>query len=123
MLLEIIFPNKSKLLVSSFYRPPNIALNDLCPKIEKLLDYTSSENLETIVLGDFNCDLAARKRSADSKVLCRLFDIYQFKQLIKTPTRTTQYSSTTLDLIFANNTEKVINSVVIDCSTVCIKKT
>ena len=114
--LEIIFPNKSKLLISSLYRPPNVDLKDLSPKIESLLDYSSRENIETMLLGDLNCDLTAKKRSTDTKDLCKLFNIYQFTQLIKSPTRITQHSSTTLDLIFTTNTEKIINFGVLNCS-------
>ena len=32
--LEIRFPNNSKLLISSLYRPPNVELKDLSPKLE-----------------------------------------------------------------------------------------
>lgn len=37
--LEFTFPNKSKILVSSVYRPPNVEANDFNHKFERLLDF------------------------------------------------------------------------------------
>ena len=37
--LEFTFPNKSKILVSSVYRPPNVEVKDFISKFESLLDY------------------------------------------------------------------------------------
>ena len=115
--LEITFPNKSKILISSLYRPPNIEVKaDFNPKLESLLDYACSEEKEMIVLGDLNCDLAAKKRSSEAKELCKLFNIYQFTQLIKDPTRVSEHSSTLIDLAFTTDIGKIADSGVVDCS-------
>ena len=120
--LEIRFPNNSKLLISSLYRPPNVELKDLSPKLECLLDHSSRENIETMLLGDLNYDVTTKKRSSDTKELCKLFNIYQFTQLIKSPTRITQLTSTTLDLIFTTSTEKIRNSGVLKTKARYIRK-
>ena len=83
----------SKILVSSVYRPPNAEVKDFISKFESLLDYSCSEEKETLILGDLNCDLAAKKLSADTIELCMLFKVYQFIQLIKEPTRIVERSS------------------------------
>ena len=69
-----------------------------------------------MLLGDLNYDVTAKKRSPDTKELCKLFNIYQFTQLIKSPTRITHSTSTTLDLIFTTSTEKIRNSGVLNCA-------
>ena len=42
--------------------------------------------------------------------------MYQFNQLIKAPTHITEHSSTTIDLAFAIDIEKIIKSGVLQCS-------
>ena len=114
--LEFTFPNKSKILVSSVYRPPNVEVKDFISKFESLLDYSCSEEKETLIFGDLNCDLAAKKLSADTKELCMLFKVYQFIQLIKEPTRIVERSSTLLDLAFTTDQGKISDSGVLECS-------
>ena len=108
--IELIFPNKSRALISSVYRPPNADINDFNAKMESLLDVLSCEEKEIIILGNFNCDLSAKKLSPDTRKLCKLFNIYQFTQTIKEPTTITEHSSTLIDLAFttdnSNNSER-----------------
>ena len=106
----ITFPKKSKILISLVYRPPNLEVNDFNHRFERLLDYICSEEKETIILGDLNCDLAAKKKSADTKELCKLFKIYQFIQLIRDPTRIVERSSTLIDLAFTTDHAKILDS-------------
>ena len=47
--LEFTFLNRSKILVSSVYRPPNVEVKDFIGKFESLLDYSCSEGKETII--------------------------------------------------------------------------
>lgn len=85
--LDITLPNKHKILISSLYRPPNVDIKDFTSILETLCDNVCNETKEILVLGDLNCDLAAKKPSSETRALCRLFDIYQFKQLIHDHTR------------------------------------
>lgn len=114
--LEITFPNKSKVFISSLCRPPNVAVKDFNPKVESLLDYACSEEKEAIILGDLNCDLSAKKLSSETKELSKLFNIYQFSQIIKDPTRIAERSSTLIDLAFTTDNGKVVDSGVLNCS-------
>ena len=114
--LEFTFPNKSKILVSSVYRPPNVEVKDFISKFESLLDYSCSEEKETLIFGDLNCDLAAKKLSADTKELCMLFKVYQYIQLIKEPKRIVERSSTLLDLAFTTDQGKISDSGFLECS-------
>ena len=91
-------------------------MKDFISKFESLLDYSCSEEKETLILGDLNCDLAAKKLSADTKELCMLFKVYQFIQLIKEPTRIVERSSTLLDLAFTTDQGKISDSGVLECS-------
>ena len=46
----------------------------------------------------------------------QLLNMYQFDQLIKEPTHISEHSSTTIDLAFTNDAEKIIKSGVLQCS-------
>ena len=81
--IEINFPNKSKLLVSSLYRPSNVDLNNFIPNLEKTLDVASSKGDEILLLGDLSYDLSPKKLPHDTKEVIKLFNIYQFSQLIE----------------------------------------
>ena len=113
--LEITLPNKHKILISSLYRPPNANIINFNTNLENLFDSVCSDK-EILVLGDLNCDLAAKTLSSDTKELCKSFNIYQFKQLIKEFTRIAENSSTLLDLVFTTDSVKITDSGVIDCS-------
>ena len=75
------------------YRPPNVEVKDFINKFESLLNYSCSEEKETLILGDLNYDLTAKNLPADTKELCMLFKVYQFIQIIKEPTRIHTYRS------------------------------
>jgi hypothetical protein len=113
--LEMTLPNKHKILISSLCRPPNADIKNFNTNLENLFDNVCSDK-EILVLGVLNCDLAAKKPSSDTKELCKLFNIYQFKQLIKDSTRIAENSSTLLDLVFTTDPAKITDSGVIDCS-------
>jgi hypothetical protein len=57
--LEITLPNKHKILISSLYRPPNADIKNFNINLENLFDNVCSDK-EILVLGDLNCDLAAK---------------------------------------------------------------
>lgn len=46
----------------------------------------------------------------------QLLNMYQYDQLIKEPTHISEHSSTTIDLAFTNDAEKIIKSGVLQCS-------
>ena len=65
-----------------------------------------------LLTGDLNSDLLKRDRNGN-KLLQILHD-FNYKNLIKVPTRVTEMSSTLLDLVFVSNPSKVYSSSVID---------
>ena len=72
-----------------------------------LSDWTTEG--KEIVIGDFNCDMRPKKLAPDSKELRDLFNLYQFNQLIKSPTRITDSTAMLIDLV-------IISSGVLDCA-------
>ena len=60
---------------------------------------------EIIILGDFNIDY----NKADNRDFKSLLNIFRLKQVITEPTRTTETSSTLIDLIITNRPENKMN--------------
>ena len=70
-------------------------------------------DLETIVLGDFNFNALKQQSNMFSAVKHLMF-IFNWVQLINTPTRITPTSESCLDLIFVSHTDKISQSGVIN---------
>ena len=114
--LELTLPNRKKTLICSLYKPPNADFDAFKASLDNALDQSASEGVETLILGDFNCDMLPRRLSRTSRELMQLLNMYQFDQLIEEPTHISEHSSTSIDLAFTNDTEKIIKSGVIQCS-------
>ena len=114
--LELTLPNRKKTLICSLYNPPNADFDAFKASLDNILDQSASEGIETLLLGDFNCDMLPKRLPRISKELMQLLNLYQFDQLIKEPTHISEHSSTTIDLAFANDAEKIIKSGVLQCS-------
>ena len=101
------FPlNNKKILLGTFYRPPN-STQDVLTSIENSISLAYDTNIQNILItGDFNLDVL--KSSSNKKVfdLCKHFSLYQ---LINEPTHHTESSSSIIDLFFTSN----INSIVL----------
>ena len=70
---------------------------------------SSSENKETIITGDLNCDYL---KSSDHPVLKDIIKLNGFKQIISSPTRTTIKSQTLIDIVITNDKSRIANSIV-----------
>lgn len=57
---------------------------------ENLLSKLEDESKESIILGDFNCNLLEKPRAQHTSKLESLYNEYQYKQLIKEPTSITR---------------------------------
>ena len=104
--IEVSIRNHN-LLLCGIYRPPNSGLNywDL---IENTLDNISNSPItDTIIVGDFNCDIKAANLSNKMHILC---NSYNYHQLIDEPTNYTEHSSTIIDLLLVSKPENVIYS-------------
>ena len=99
-------------LFCAAYRPPNCPVNcfieDFTDKYIKALTIGK----EIIVAGDLNCDLL--KINLDSTALVDLCTALNLKQLISTPTRVTEHSSTLIDVIMTSNSDVVSKSGVLE---------
>ena len=58
-------------------------------------------------MGDFNCNLASPQPDKNTVLLTSLADVYGLHQLINNPTLVTDTSSTLIDVIFTNCSDKV----------------
>ena len=114
--LEITFSNQKRPLFARFIKPPNADFEAFKASLVNALKQTASEGVETLILGDFYCDMLSKRLPKISKELLQLFNVYQFNQLIKAPTHTTKHSFTTIDVAFATDIEKIIKSGVLQCS-------
>ena len=98
--LEINFPNTKSFLISVWYRPPSTS-KFLPTNFDELLhnSLASSENKETILIGDFNINY---QKVDDNGELKSIFTLFQLKQIIKTATRVTDKTESLIDLVFTN---------------------
>ena len=106
-------PNCSKpFFVLAWYRPPKYETETLT-EMETLLRAVESEKKEIILIGDLNCDdLPVEDRNMMIKNLRDLYRVYQMKQLIKEPTRSTVTSATIIDHFATNKPSLIRNSAV-----------
>ena len=95
--IDILKPNSSPFNVTALYRPPNC-------------DDGFFSNLESIILGDLNCNYLTNSDNSQLTQLKLIGEVYQLTQLIKEPTRVTQISSTLIDKIFTSDPSKFILS-------------
>ena len=89
---------QERFLIGSFYRPPNSPVRywDL---ISDSIRQVSNLGIKFIILGDFNTDFL----HSPSQHLLNIINDHHLKQLITEPTRTTETSSTCLDLILTQS--------------------
>ena len=101
-------PNSKPILVGITYRPPDQSgfLNNLSAAITGT---TSFDANEAYILGDLNIDL--QKRQSNYREFCSLHGL---KQLITSPTRVTETTSSLLDHVLTNSCDRVSQSGVID---------
>ena len=110
-----IEPPKSKLfLILAWYRPPNTPV-DILFKLEKVISYFDREVKEIILLGDTNCDLKIVKQNeqlaeGNSKHSCRIYELFNFQQLIEEPTRVTLNTAAIIDHIVTTCCKSIVNS-------------
>ena len=75
-------------------------------ELSAILEDATAISNDTIFLGDFSCDMIEpNKPPMDGRDLCGLLDIYNLKNLITSPTRTTE-KTTTISISFLQTTRK-----------------
>ena len=78
-------------------------INNFSEVFEEQLTNVVKTNKEIIILGDFNIDY----NKTDNRDFKSLLNIFRLKQVITEPTRTTETSSTLIDLIITNRPENI----------------
>ena len=114
--LEITIPKSHGFLVGTFYRPPNsfdYHDKDFMTRLDGIMDNTTAQGNEVLVLGDFNCNFLfsiSLCTAPECKQLKTLFNSLQLKQLIKEPTSISQDSCKLIDLIATNGPQNFSSS-------------
>ena len=107
--IEIERPHSKPFLLSAWYRPPNSELN-IINEYELFLFKCDSESKELIIMGDLNCDFGKSPPDTYTNRIISLNNLYQMVNLINEPTRVTETSASTIDLILSNTPENIVSS-------------
>ena len=108
--LQIYLPLQKDILLFCAYRPPGYDLS-FVEKFSQILEsvHTNGENNNDIlILGDLNCNFLGNVNTPLLSNMMFLMNLYNFQQLIDTPTRVTHQSSTLIDTIFTIRNENII---------------
>ena len=108
--IEVSVHNK-KLLLGTFYRPPN-SPQEVLSSIEDSISLAFDTNIQHILItGDFNLDILKQPFNKKVLDLCQHFSL---DQLINEPTHYTESSSSIIDLFLTSNINNVLLSGVGD---------
>ena len=100
-----------RLLVGTYYRPPN-SDNAVLTNIENSIDLAiDTEISDIIILGDFNLDMNKPNTSNKINNICQQYNLHQ---LIREPTHFTERSSSIIDLILVSDPRNLLLSGVGD---------
>ena len=61
-------------------------------------------------MGDFNCNLASPQPDINTVLFTNIVEIYNLYQLMDSPTRITNTSSTLIDVIFTNCQNNIVSA-------------
>ena len=103
------------MFVGCVYRPPNVCFDSFIDQLNNLLTELPVDS-EIVVLGEFNVDFLARKSDPACKLKRQLQQFAlnnDLEQLINTPTRICEQTRTAIDLVFVNNSHRIVESGVI----------
>ena len=112
--VEIKRPKCKRMILCCSYRPDDGNIDGFISNLADSLNYIDTENSEIVLVGDFNIDYSTKnqlRRKLDEFALQ-----HSLSQIICKPTRVTENSSTTIDLMFVNNTHRVVQSDVLQSS-------
>ena len=113
--VEISRPKCKKLLIWAIYRASDLNMASFIQDLDTSLS-ALPENIELILLGDFNVNLTGSNLNIDKAMKRKLIQVtnsHELDQLINKPTRITERSSTLIDLLFSNTTYRVTDHRVI----------
>ena len=112
-----ILVNSTAFVVGTIYRPPS----DLTffKSFQLMLEKVWLKHRNVVILGDFNCDFAARKfdgtLSSDyGKKLQSLLQQFDYTVVNNQPTRVTSNTSTLIDLVITSKVEMIKSTRILD---------
>ena len=106
-------PNVRKMAICMLYRPPNGEVQLAFDELSVSIDYIQARfDVELVIMGDVNINYRDRHNNAFD-VMKEFERVYNLDQLIHDPTRITNRSKTTIDLIWTNM-EHICDSGVLD---------
>ena len=102
---EIVRQKCKPILICSVYKVPDADLESFISSLEDTLLKLDYSNSDLVLIGDFNVDFSPckGKQNPAKQKLLNFTRSLELSQLVKEPTRVTDTSQTTIDLIFVNN--------------------
>ena len=98
--------NHKKIAIGTLYKAPNIPSKTFYDAYESLV-YIFSKYEDPVLTGDFNVNMLNTESSDFKNLNDSLIEPFDFKQLIKNPTRITDKSKTLIDLMLVKDLNKV----------------
>ena len=115
--ITLHLPGKEKVSVVAVYRPPNFDCSLFVSELDSILTTRNSDSYLTCVVGDFNAKLSTWWNDQPSDVhgvaLSSLMYDHGLAQMVEGPTRFSSSSASQLDLIFIDNSDAVIDCLVL----------
>ena len=105
-----LLSDSQRLLIGCVYRRPDVSL--FFDKFHRILDKVWMTRRNVVIAGDFNSDMLSGPGNGTK--LKRIFQSFNFCNIIKAPTRTSEHFNTLIDLTLTNNISKVSSSDVIN---------
>ncbi|XP_028518360.1 uncharacterized protein LOC114576263, partial [Exaiptasia diaphana] len=108
--------NKCKpTLICCAYRAPDVNAKDFISSLSNSMSSIDLDKSDVVLLGDLNVNLLKNSKGCkkDKQELLKFSRTYDFKQLIKEPTRITDTSRSLIDLIFVNNEHRITKSGIV----------
>ena len=106
--------NSKSILVGNLYRPPDNSdylPEDFNNRFDKILYNVNSEDKETLLLGDFNCDYSKANKNQLLKSTIASFGLHQ---QVTTPTSIDETSQYMIDLVLTNMPHNICKTVVLE---------
>ena len=104
--------HSQRYLIGSIYRPPN--KYDFYNKLKIILDSIWIKRKNIILMGDLNSDLLFRGKTNEQvycgRHLMKILNPFGMKNIIKSATRITEDTATTINTIIVSDTSKILNS-------------
>ena len=107
-----ICPEKAKnTIFAVMYKPPSMNQEKFILGLEQefLAKLDDEMVKDLIIMGDFNADVIALKPCKYTRKLMQTTRLHGLSQLVKEPTRVTEFTSTAIDLVFVNNTHRIVS--------------